>query len=47
MNRVALIQHAPIFMDLEASVAKATALAEDAARQGAQLAAFGEPSVTI
>lgn len=42
MNRVALIQRAPIFMDLAASVAKAVALAEDAARQGAQLVAFGE-----
>ncbi len=42
MNRVALIQCAPIFMDLAASVAKAIGLAEDAARQGAQLVAFGE-----
>ncbi|MGI8431314.1 MAG: carbon-nitrogen hydrolase family protein [Chthoniobacterales bacterium] len=42
MTRVALIQHAPVFMDLAASVAKGIALAEDAARQGAQLVAFGE-----
>ncbi|MEP6586252.1 MAG: carbon-nitrogen hydrolase family protein [Candidatus Udaeobacter sp.] len=39
---VAIIQHAPVFMNLEASVPKAIALAEEAARTGARVIAFGE-----
>ncbi len=39
---VAIIQHAPVFMDLAASVAKAAMLTEDAARQGAEVVTFGE-----
>ncbi len=39
---VAIIQHAPVFMDLAASVAKAVTLTEEAARNGARLVTFGE-----
>ncbi|MBA3833792.1 MAG: carbon-nitrogen hydrolase family protein [Chthoniobacterales bacterium] len=39
---VAIIQHAPVFMDLAASVAKATTLTEEAARKGARVVSFGE-----
>ncbi len=39
---VAIIQHAPVFMDLGASMAKAIALTEEAARAGARVIAFGE-----
>jgi predicted amidohydrolase len=39
---VAIIQHSPVFLDLEASVAKAIALTEEAARRGAQVVTFGE-----
>jgi len=39
---VAIIQHPPVFMDLEASVAKAVTLAEEAARNGARVITFGE-----
>ena len=39
---VAIIQHSPVFLDLEASVAKAIALTEEAARHGAQVVTFGE-----
>ena len=40
--RVAAIQAAPYFLDLEASLDKAIGLIQQAAEQGAQLAAFGE-----
>ena len=40
--RVAAIQAAPYFLDLEASLDKAIGLIQAAAEQGAQLAAFGE-----
>ena len=39
---VAIIQHSPVFLDLEASVAKAIALTEKAAGRGAQVVTFGE-----
>ena len=39
---VAVVQAAPIFNDLKASVEKAIALIEESARSGARLAAFGE-----
>ena len=39
---VAIIQHAPVFMDLGASVAKAVTLTEQAARNGARVVTFGE-----
>ena len=39
---VAIIQHAPVFMDLAASVAKAVTLTEDAAQKGARVVTFGE-----
>ena len=39
---VAIIQHSPVFLYLEASVAKAIALTEEAARHGAQVVTFGE-----
>ncbi len=39
---VAIIQHAPVFMDLAASMAKAITLAEKAARAGARVITFGE-----
>ena len=40
--RVALIQARPVYYDLPACIDKACALIEEAATQGAQLAAFGE-----
>ena len=40
--RVAVIQAAPVFLDTEASLAKAVGLIADAASKGASLAAFGE-----
>ncbi len=39
---VAIIQHRPVFLDLEASVAKAISLTEEAARKGARVISFGE-----
>ncbi len=39
---VAIIQESPVFLDLEASVAKAISLAEKAARDGARVITFGE-----
>ncbi|MBA2743956.1 MAG: carbon-nitrogen hydrolase family protein [Chthoniobacterales bacterium] len=39
---VAIIQHAPVFLDVDASMAKAIELAGEAARRGAQVIAFGE-----
>lgn len=39
---VAIIQSSPVFLDLEASVAKAVRLAEEAARNGARVVVFGE-----
>ncbi|MBA3763245.1 MAG: carbon-nitrogen hydrolase family protein [Chthoniobacterales bacterium] len=39
---VAIIQRSPVFLDLEASVAKALTLAEEAARNGARVITFGE-----
>jgi predicted amidohydrolase len=39
---VAIIQQAPVFMDLAGSVAKAVRLIEEAARNGARLVALGE-----
>ncbi len=40
--RVALVQARPAYYDLDGCVAKAKALIDEAARRGAQLAAFGE-----
>ena len=40
--RVALIQARPVYYDLDACIAKASALIAEAAAKGAQLAAFGE-----
>lgn len=42
MLKVAIIQAAPIFMNLEASVARAIELIDEAASQGAKLIVFGE-----
>ncbi len=39
---VAIVQASPIFMNLDASVTRATELIEQAARKGAKLVAFGE-----
>ena len=39
---VGVVQASPVFMDLEASLAKATTLIGDAAGKGAKLVAFGE-----
>ncbi|MBA3882345.1 MAG: carbon-nitrogen hydrolase family protein [Chthoniobacterales bacterium] len=39
---VAIIQSSPVLLDLEASMAKAIALTEEAARNGARLVTFGE-----
>lgn len=39
---VAIIQHAPVFMNLAASLAKAVTLTEEAARNGARVVSFGE-----
>ena len=40
--KVAVVQHAPVFLNLEASLDKACALIEEAARGGAQVIAFPE-----
>lgn len=40
--RVAIIQAAPVYLDLQRSVVKATELIREAAGKGAQLVAFGE-----
>lgn len=40
--KVAIVQAAPVYLDLEASVAKAVGRVREAAAQGAQLVAFGE-----
>ena len=40
--RVAIVQISPIFLDLDASLAKAITLAKEAAKRGARLIAFGE-----
>jgi nitrilase len=40
--KVGIIQASPVFMNLEASLAKAVSLIEEAARGGAQLVTFGE-----
>src|SRR4029077_8382049 len=40
--RVAVVQNSPIFLDLDASLAKAIRLAEEAAKRRARLIAFGE-----
>ena len=40
--RVAIVQNSPIFLDLDASLAKAISLAEEAAKRQARLIAFGE-----
>jgi nitrilase len=40
--RVAIVQNSPIFLDLDASLAKAARLAEEAAKGQARLIAFGE-----
>jgi nitrilase len=40
--RVAIVQNSPIFLDLDASLAKAAKLAEEAAKGQARLIAFGE-----
>jgi predicted amidohydrolase len=39
---VGIVQASPVFMNLEASLAKAVALVEEAANKGAKLVAFGE-----
>ena len=39
---VAIIQHGPVFLDLEASVARAITLTEEAATKGARVVTFGE-----
>ncbi|HLM62620.1 MAG TPA: carbon-nitrogen hydrolase family protein [Pyrinomonadaceae bacterium] len=39
---VGIVQASPVFMNREASVAKAVSLIEEAAKKGAQLVAFGE-----
>jgi nitrilase len=39
---VAIVQSSPVFLDLDASVAKAITLAEKAARNGARIITFGE-----
>lgn len=39
---VAIIQHAPVFINLGASLARAIALTEEAARAGARVITFGE-----
>ena len=40
--RVAIVQYSPIFLDLDASLAKAISLTEEAAKRQARLIAFGE-----
>jgi nitrilase len=40
--RVAIVQSSPVFLDLDASLAKAIRLAEEAAKRQARLIAFGE-----
>ncbi len=40
--RVAILQHAPVFMDLAASMEKVAGLIEEAAQQGAQIVTVGE-----
>lgn len=40
--KVAIIQHAPVFLNLDASLQKAAVLAEEAANQGASVIAFPE-----
>jgi nitrilase len=40
--KVAVVQHAPVFLNLEASVAKAIGLLEQAAEEGAELVVFPE-----
>jgi len=40
--RVAIVQNSPVFLDLDASLAKAITLAEEAAKRQARLIAFGE-----
>jgi hypothetical protein len=40
--KVAVIQHAPVFLNIEHSVAKACDLIEEAANQGAKVIAFPE-----
>jgi nitrilase len=40
--RVAIAQSAPVYLDKKASVAKALALVQHAAKRDAQLVAFGE-----
>jgi nitrilase len=40
--RVAIVQNSPIFLDLDASLAKAIRLVEEAAKRQARLIAFGE-----
>src|SRR5258705_7454001 len=40
--RVAIAQSAPIYLDKQASLAKALGLIQQAAKRGAQLVAFGE-----
>jgi nitrilase len=42
MTKVAIVQAAPVFMDLDASLARAHNLITEAAAQGAQLIVFGE-----
>src|SRR5258708_19611238 len=40
--RVAIAQSAPVYLDKQASLAKALGLIQQAAKRGAQLVAFGE-----
>lgn len=42
MLKVAIVQAAPVFMNLEASLARAIEFIAEAAKQGAKLVVFGE-----
>lgn len=42
MTKIAVIQHPPVYLDLEKSISRATQLIADAAHEGAQMAVFPE-----
>ena len=44
--KVALSQHAPVFLDLQRSLEKAVAIMEDAAKEQCGLLVFGETWLT-